>query len=103
MSVVVASSTKKTGAARPAIITGPAAAFRIAISTPSMGEPSGSLTMPFTRAPAVIDFFFQAEDGIRARTVTGVQTCALPIPRLASHGGDDGGHRQRRGRAGAGG
>src|SRR6266516_6633492 len=26
-------------------------------------------------------FFFQAEDGIRARTVTGVQTCALPISR----------------------
>ena len=24
-------------------------------------------------------FFFQAEDGIRARLVTGVQTCALPI------------------------
>src|SRR5579885_1899759 len=24
-------------------------------------------------------FFFQAEDGIRARNVTGVQTCALPI------------------------
>src|SRR6266542_2205595 len=24
-------------------------------------------------------FFFQAEDGIRAATVTGVQTCALPI------------------------
>src|SRR5207248_3655173 len=24
-------------------------------------------------------FFFQAEDGIRGRTVTGVQTCALPI------------------------
>src|SRR5207248_6164952 len=24
-------------------------------------------------------FFFQAEDGIRYRTVTGVQTCALPI------------------------
>src|SRR5688572_31154032 len=24
-------------------------------------------------------FFFQAEDGIRALTVTGVQTCALPI------------------------
>src|SRR5207248_6792708 len=23
--------------------------------------------------------FFQAEDGIRGRTVTGVQTCALPI------------------------
>src|SRR5207248_8093491 len=26
---------------------------------------------------------FQAEDGIRDRTVTGVQTCALPISRLA--------------------
>src|SRR5207248_8094282 len=26
-------------------------------------------------------FFFQAEDGIRDRTVTGVQTCALPISR----------------------
>src|SRR5438270_13931201 len=24
-------------------------------------------------------FFFQAEDGIRGLTVTGVQTCALPI------------------------
>src|SRR5690606_39695504 len=28
-------------------------------------------------------FFFQAEDGIRAFHVTGVQTCALPISRLA--------------------
>src|SRR2546430_7100366 len=27
----------------------------------------------------VILFFFQAEDGIRDLTVTGVQTCALPI------------------------
>src|SRR5699024_12107189 len=26
-----------------------------------------------------IVFFFQAEDGIRDRNVTGVQTCALPI------------------------
>src|SRR6266513_3448307 len=26
-----------------------------------------------------IPFFFQAEDGIRVRNVTGVQTCALPI------------------------
>src|SRR2546430_12738981 len=33
-------------------------------------------------------FFFQAEDGIRDLTVTGVQTCALPIliPRTASFG-----------------
>src|SRR5688572_32415448 len=27
-------------------------------------------------------FFFQAEDGIRDLTVTGVQTCALPIYRI---------------------
>src|SRR5438046_7502960 len=27
----------------------------------------------------VVDFFFQAEDGIRDWSVTGVQTCALPI------------------------
>src|SRR5256886_9711752 len=27
----------------------------------------------------VVCFFFQAEDGIRDLTVTGVQTCALPI------------------------
>src|SRR6266542_2490671 len=27
-------------------------------------------------------FFFQAEDGIRDATVTGVQTCALPISRV---------------------
>src|SRR2546430_1038924 len=29
-------------------------------------------------------FFFQAEDGIRDLTVTGVQTCALPISLVAS-------------------
>src|SRR5207248_4732268 len=34
----------------------------------------------------VFFFFFQAEDGIRDRTVTGVQTCALPIsPRRFGH------------------
>src|SRR5256886_3585983 len=27
----------------------------------------------------LLNFFFQAEDGIRDLTVTGVQTCALPI------------------------
>src|SRR5256885_9173301 len=31
----------------------------------------------------VVFFFFQAEDGIRDYKVTGVQTCALPILRLA--------------------
>src|SRR5256886_9721407 len=31
-------------------------------------------------------FFFQAEDGIRDLTVTGVQTCALPISRWTATG-----------------
>src|SRR5256886_6514472 len=41
-----------------------------------------------------IFFFFQAEDGIRDLTVTGVQTCALPIwiscGATCLHGFDDG-------------
>src|SRR2546430_7439023 len=45
------------------------------------------LTLPDSREPVGlasrcevrIFFFFQAEDGIRDLTVTGVQTCALPI------------------------
>src|SRR2546430_12189347 len=32
-----------------------------------------------TMCRATVFFFFQAEDGIRDLTVTGVQTCALPI------------------------
>src|SRR2546427_8312651 len=31
----------------------------------------------------LVFFFFQAEDGIRDLTVTGVQTCALPISKQA--------------------
>src|SRR5688572_31981629 len=49
-----------------------------------------SLLQPYARRSAVtlclsdvllcfLFFFFQAEDGIRDLTVTGVQTCALPI------------------------
>src|SRR2546427_1946393 len=34
---------------------------------------------------ALFFFFFQAEDGIRDLTVTGVQTCALPISRARLH------------------
>src|SRR3989441_11586059 len=33
---------------------------------------------------SVFFFFFQAEDGIRDKLVTGVQTCALPISASAS-------------------
>src|SRR2546430_9128226 len=44
-------------------------------------------------------FFFQAEDGIRDLTVTGVQTCALPIsralPRSATRPGTVIGHLAR--------
>src|SRR5262249_59391119 len=35
---------------------------------------------------AMVVFFFQAEDGIRDWSVTGVQTCALPIYRRADIG-----------------
>ena len=47
-------------------------------------------------AMVVFGFFFQAEDGIRDRLVTGVQTCALPIFQIhtstsrARHGGASG-------------
>src|SRR5699024_11987971 len=33
-------------------------------------------------------FFFQAEDGIRDRNVTGVQTCALPIYKVSYETGE---------------
>src|SRR4030066_1342228 len=36
-------------------------------------------------------FFFQAEDGIRDSSVTGVQTCALPISALPGNRNGDGG------------
>src|SRR5438270_4505159 len=41
---------------------------------------------------SVYFFFFQAEDGIRDLTVTGVQTCALPISTGtgAASGGSEG-------------
>src|SRR5262249_57103360 len=35
---------------------------------------------------ARVFFFFQAEDGIRYWSVTGVQTCALPISRRSTCG-----------------
>src|SRR5256886_7185061 len=44
------------------------------MNTPASRRPSPILTSVYSRF-----FFFQAEDGIRDLTVTGVQTCALPI------------------------
>src|SRR2546430_5574167 len=43
-------------------------------------------------------FFFQAEDGIRDLTVTGVQTCALPIWRCRRPGALAGGASEARSR-----
>src|SRR2546427_6162023 len=43
-------------------------------------------------------FFFQAEDGIRYLTVTGVQTCALPISDLEGGGRRLGDHGPASGR-----
>src|SRR6266542_1027773 len=44
--------------------------------------PTACLSCPLGQsAHSVTVFFFQAEDGLRYATVTGVQTCALPILR----------------------
>src|SRR2546430_1563898 len=58
-----------------------------AVAMPQEGTPSsGPQCGPLERVRAILTqtganlcFFFQAEDGIRDLTVTGVQTCALPI------------------------
>src|SRR2546430_12355773 len=44
-----------------------------------MGCMVGHYACPLVSCCFVSFFFFQAEDGIRDLTVTGVQTCALPI------------------------
>src|SRR2546430_10321584 len=43
-----------------------------------MRNPGASAEL-WVPVPDFTEFFFQAEDGIRYLTVTGVQTCALPI------------------------
>src|SRR5437773_8669892 len=42
-----------------------------------------------SRSRYLFVFFFQAEDGIRDRDVTGVQTCALPISGARSRNIED--------------
>src|SRR6266540_5158644 len=45
----------------------------------------GAIVPPLTGRPGLLFVFvFQAEDGIRDRDVTGVQTCALPISTRAA-------------------
>src|SRR2546430_7649340 len=46
-----------------------------------MASPVRVRKRPIRRWSGNLFFFFQAEDGIRDLTVTGVQTCALPISR----------------------
>src|SRR2546427_3404509 len=50
--------------------------WRIRSVVPLTGDGAWRLTISLCRQSF---FFFQAEDGIRDLTVTGVQTCALPI------------------------
>src|SRR5256886_5075846 len=54
------------------------------VTNMKVGEQMPALYMRLVRA--LIFFFFQAEDGIRDLTVTGVQTCALPIFNLTTGG-----------------
>src|SRR2546427_8008104 len=51
------------------------------VSAFSTSQPTDDVVSTRTHATDASDciFFFQAEDGIRDLTVTGVQTCALPI------------------------
>src|SRR5260370_1376710 len=56
-----------------------------ALSSLQLPRPSAVICLGVGNAPVVRmlelsgRFFFQAEDGIRYSSVTGVQTCALPI------------------------
>src|SRR5579859_8173667 len=74
------STRASTASSRPAGSPSFAAASRAysASSRPS-GSPSSAAAITASSASRVVPFFFQAEDGIRGLTVTGVQTCALPI------------------------
>src|SRR5688572_32357800 len=45
----------------------------------NFGKETPGVTLDSVTVFFVSVFFFQAEDGIRDLTVTGVQTCALPI------------------------
>src|SRR2546430_7150002 len=51
--------------------------------TVQSAERSTTICMDVAYCHLCFFFFFQAEDGIRDLTVTGVQTCALPISRRA--------------------
>src|SRR5260370_5374054 len=49
-------------------------------------QAEGSLCVVMVVGMLLFFFFFQAEDGIRDSSVTGVQTCALPISAFLREG-----------------
>src|SRR2546423_2741734 len=62
----------------------PIVTYRLSSVTDVVLIPTTSSTVPGTCVRTDSSFFFfQAEDGIRDKLVTGVQTCALPISRRA--------------------
>src|SRR5256886_9378009 len=52
------------------------------VDTEACGRCNRTKKFTFDFVHICVFFFFQAEDGIRDLTVTGVQTCALPILRV---------------------
>src|SRR2546430_5851735 len=69
----MASAAKAQSLESPVIDPTPLSVVRM---TPPV---EATLRILLNSVPFLIGFFFQAEDGIRDLTVTGVQTCALPI------------------------
>src|SRR5699024_11525203 len=58
--------------------------FPYAFNIPFNSADSPLVPLLLPGSPVSFRFFFQAEDGIRDRNVTGVQTCALPISHARS-------------------
>src|SRR6266436_840691 len=83
MSVVAVSLKKTKSAGKPPSRTScsprvGASACVARVETPK--RPRAAYRRPSgANSAASVDFFLQAEDGIRDVAVTGVQTCALPI------------------------
>ena len=57
---------------------------RLCAGSASVSELAAPFSVSLSKVQMGYVFFFQAEDGIRYKLVTGVQTCALPICRTTS-------------------
>src|SRR2546430_5948421 len=76
---VVQSVQRARGIGRIAVV-GPPGTLRSVLSRDVIiVSDNGGIMENVAHAVRELVFFFQAEDGIRDLTVTGVQTCALPI------------------------